>query len=1137
MYRLPIVPTRKKGMRPKCANKTKVTMQLNLLYANVRGIHSKLPSLKDVLHQTKASVVCITETHMNTNTGVNIDGYTLFGKPRANKKGGGVGIMVKDSLRHAVSPYSSAKSLELMWITINIANTKPLFIGVYYGLQEGVNTEVIMEEMDNLNEEIREISEMGELILCMDGNAKIGLMGEKISRNGKMLMEVFEECELIILNKQQICKGVTTRQNRCKEEEKSAIDFVVASYEASQWFQSITIDEIGDYRIRSKNDSDHNTIIANLSIRAIREEIDKGESDWNYRAAPEKWECFRNELCKATPSARTIMTRNDLSMTERYRKWEKLLYTAAFKSIGRTTKKTKKCVASKELKKLRQEKRLCKAAFEREANGIKKGILLEKYVEKQKEVISRIEEEEENAIKTRFEKMASDASAGGFWKERRALSRDDALSWLITKDDSGRRILDPEENKENIARYYEKLYKDVPFPSHPYHQQVASTIIQLTQDESRDNDTNTSENDRIPTRLEIKKAIESKKDKKATTDWKNKLLKRGGDCMVEFLMPVIRAFWTEEVAPSQWNMGVITNIWKGKGDREKLENYRGITVSSSIGTILEEIINNRLLKTVEFSQAQAGGKKGASTTDQIFILRNLMAIAKKEGRPLMVSFYDVKKAYDRANMDDMLFILNKHGFCGKVWRLTRALNVGLTAKIKTKAGLTREIKRETGGKQGGKLMVPMFAKMMDSIADDLMEECETGVSVDGVKIPALLLMDDVVAFAEGYENQLKTLKVVEGFGQKHKIEWGRDKCKVMEFGTHKEQKTEWGLGNDSIGICKSYKYLGEIISRDGKNDENLEERFKKVKCAVRAINTCGKAKIMRKIEISVLMKLHDAVTLPTLLYDSETWPLNSTTKNYIDKIEVWAWKSMLGLPKTTPTPGIMVSAGAMYASIRVQMKQLLYLQKILCRPQDHWTLVTLEALKNRQIGWAKQINEILDSWGLNPDWEVIKSKSKSEWKREVSAAAEKANKEQILRECHKKQRDTSTIKTKTKHLVAILEDQNYVRRAATFMQKNNKLIARAYIMGQYGMLQCASNFSNGYGSKLCKRCGTIDDENHRINYCPEWKGINLYSVQEKVNFENIYSADENDSIVVVKKILEIWDLGNNRNCMRETSEQ
>ena len=57
--------------------------------------------------------------------------------------------------------------------------------------------------------------------------------------------------------------------------------------------------------------------------------------------------------------------------------------------------------------------------------------------------------------------------------------------------------------------------------------------------------------DSIPTREEIKKAITHKKNNKATTDWRNEILKHGGDPMIEMIMPVIETFWDEEEPPSQ----------------------------------------------------------------------------------------------------------------------------------------------------------------------------------------------------------------------------------------------------------------------------------------------------------------------------------------------------------------------------------------------------------------------------------------------------------------------------------------------------------------------------------------------------------------------------------------------------------
>ena len=50
----------------------------------------------------------------------------------------------------------------------------------------------------------------------------------------------------------------------------------------------------------------------------------------------------------------------------------------------------------------------------------------------------------------------------------------------------------------------------------------------------------------------------------------------------------------------------------------------------------------------------------------------------------------------------------------------------------------------------------------------------------GNKIHALLFMDD----AEGYEQEKRTPKTANELCIKHQIDWGNDKCKVMDEGTN-----------------------------------------------------------------------------------------------------------------------------------------------------------------------------------------------------------------------------------------------------------------------------------------------------------------------------------------------------------------
>ena len=91
----------------------------------------------------------------------------------------------------------------------------------------------------------------------------------------------------------------------------------------------------------------------------------------------------------------------------------------------------------------------------------------------------------------------------------------------------------------------------------------------------------------------------------------------------------------------------------------------------------------------------------------------------------------------------------------------------------------------------------------------------------------------------------------------------------------------------------------------------------------------------------------------------------------MNRFEVWAWKSVIGLPKTTSTATVMFCCGSLYPSIRILIKQLLYLHKVLQKECDHLTQVTLDDLRERDKGWAKQIKETIETWNLKGDWEVI----------------------------------------------------------------------------------------------------------------------------------------------------------------------
>ena len=94
---------------------------------------------------------------------------------------------------------------------------------------------------------------------------------------------------------------------------------------------------------------------------------------------------------------------------------------------------------------------------------------------------------------------------------------------------------------------------------------------------------------------------------------------------------------------------------------------------------------------------------------------------------------------------------------------------------------------------------------MDLLAEEI-ESAPEALQIipqNDLKIGTLLWVDDVVSMAEGRRNQIEMLKRVDEFACRHKLQWGRDKCKVIKVGKVKDKTKNWKLGPITIQTAES----------------------------------------------------------------------------------------------------------------------------------------------------------------------------------------------------------------------------------------------------------------------------------------------------------------------------------------------
>ena len=118
-------------------NRKPTKNKLKILYSNARSIKSKMKSLKEIVYSTECDLYSVTEMNLKQNENIVVKGYKWVGKIREERDGGGVGILIKDTLINdiTIEPIT-AKNIEVLLLKLNLNNSEYLVITIYYGKQE-----------------------------------------------------------------------------------------------------------------------------------------------------------------------------------------------------------------------------------------------------------------------------------------------------------------------------------------------------------------------------------------------------------------------------------------------------------------------------------------------------------------------------------------------------------------------------------------------------------------------------------------------------------------------------------------------------------------------------------------------------------------------------------------------------------------------------------------------------------------------------------------------------------------------------------------------------------------------------------------------------------------------------------------
>lgn len=299
---------------------------------------------------------------------------------------------------------------------------------------------------------------------------------------------------------------------------------------------------------------------------------------------------------------------------------------------------------------------------------------------------------------------------------------------------------------------------------------------------------------------EILKCIKNLKNGKA--NGVDKILNEYIKCTSEILMPVYMTLFNRVLnngaIPENWTIGMILPLYK-KGDQNDCDNYRGITLLSCLGKLFTSVLNDRLTKFSEatglIEENQTGFRKGYSTIDHIFLMKNVIDMFLNKKKKLFCAFIDYRKAFDTVWRSALWKKMLSYGICGKIFKVITNMYNHIKSCIYLDNNNSEFFASHSGVRQGENLSPFLFALFVNDLEDYLIEKNCDPLMLTGehdeiwLKLLVILYADDTALLAETPEKLQQGLTALRQYCDDWKLQLNSSKTKIVIFSRSKHNGT------------------------------------------------------------------------------------------------------------------------------------------------------------------------------------------------------------------------------------------------------------------------------------------------------------------------------------------------------------
>jgi exonuclease III len=608
---------------------------------------------------------------------------------------------------------------------------------------------------------------------------------------------------------------------------------------------------------------------------------------------------------------------------------------------------------------------------------------------------------------------------------------------------------------------------------------------------------------------EVQRAIKILKNNKACglDGISNEMIKYGQHVLTQPLTKIFNDVLKTAIYPKSWAQGYISPIYKS-GNPLDPSNYRGITITSCIAKVFNSVMNNRLDEYLTDNQiiheSQIAFKKKSRTSDHMFILRTLIdKVVKNDKKKIYACFVDFQKAFDSIPHWAMLHKLEANGINGNFLKTIQDMYTKTSLCVKTQQKLTTNFPGEVGVRQGDVLSPNIFKLFINDLPETVVTQTTNPPKLGSKAVGCLMYADDLVLLSESKEGLQTNLENLTTYCKKWGLRVNTKKTKIIIFNTRKASNpdTFW-MAEQPIQVVDEYRYLGIIFKSNGTFDNTQQNLYHR---GLKAYFKMAKMLSTEQSASSTVIHLFDHTVKPILLYASEVWgcinpnlrriknqPSHKLAKGYeklwAEKLHLKMCRYILGVNQKTSTLAVRGEMGRYPLYLEVALNVLKYYNHILVSTSDllsHALQVNREMVNNNKYCWLTWVNTILLETGLDSTqiklppsrWlnkvkRTLKGNYFSLWKNQVNIGNNLTMSRNKLRTYNKFK--ASLVK---EPYIDILRNRTARKLLAQFRTSSHKLHIET---GRYHGTHTLD--------RTCLTCNSsdIEDEEHFLTQCPSY---------------------------------------------------